>query len=125
MNRYALSLAAALALATGGAAFAQAAPELDELDADRISPTQVEVEFEWDGSSCDQVGTVQLGENANGVLALSFPTTTKAEVCTMQIVEHEVKQTIDADQSVTQVNVTLLKPDGTVAATGTDEVEDD
>ena len=125
MHRFALSLAAALALASAGTALAQQAPELDELDAERSGDTQVKIEFEYKGSACEEVGTAQLGAITDGVLAVTFPTTTTAETCTAQMDEHEVEQTIEANQSVEEVQVTLLKPDGTVAAIGTDEVEDD
>ena len=125
MHRFALGLAAALALASAGTAIAQQAPELEELEAERSSDTQIDIEFEYEGSACEEVGTAQLGAITNGVLALTFPTTRTAETCTMQMDEHEVEQTIEVNESVTEVQVTLLRPDGTVAAIGSDEVEDD
>ena len=124
MHRFALSFAATLALASAGTAFAQQAPELEELEAERSGDTKINIEFEYEGSACEEVGTAQLGPITNGVLALTFPTTRTAETCTMQMEEHEVEQTIEANASVTEVQVTLLRPDGSVAAIGTDEVED-
>ena len=124
MHRFALGLAATLALASAGTTFAQQAPELEELEAERSGDTQIAIEFEYEGSACEEVGTAQLGAITNGVLVLTFPTASTSETCSMQMEEHEVEQTIEANASVTEVQVTLLRPDGSVAATGTDEVED-
>ncbi len=118
-------LAASLVLASTGYALAQQPATLDDLDAERVSPTQVEIEFEYDGSACETVGTAQPGTVTDGVLAVSFPTTATAEVCTQQIVEIEVEQTVAAPEGVTAVAVTVLRPDGTVLATDTEEVDHD
>lgn len=119
------ALAATLALASAGFANAQQALTLDDLDADRAGADQIEIEFEYDGSACETVGTAQIGENTGGVLAVTFPTTSTAEACTQQVKEIEVEQLIAADASVTEVSVTLLAPDGSVRATGTERVDED
>jgi hypothetical protein len=138
MYRSRVALAALLAAGLGSTAMAQeqavpattetpAAPTitLDDLDADRINANQVTIDFEYDGSACEQVGTAELGEVANGTLAVTFPTVATAEICTQQIVEIEVEQTIEAGADVTRVDVTLTRPDGTVLATGSDNVDND
>ena len=119
------ALAATLALASAGFAHGQQAMTLDDLDADRAGADQIKIEFEYGGSACETVGAAQIGENIDGVLAVTFPTTSTAEVCTQQIKEIEVEQLVAADASVTEVSVTLLAPDGSVLATGTDRVDED
>ena len=119
------ALVAAFSLAIAGQASAQQAPELDDLDAERVSPTQVQIEFEYDGSACEAVGTAQPGAVTDGALAVSFPTTPTAEVCTQQLVEIEVEQTVEAPEGVTSVTVTVLRPDGSVLATATEKIDED
>lgn len=119
-----LALAATIALTASSFAQAQETARLDDLDADRLNATQIVIEFEYDGSACEAVGAAQLGEIVGGTLAVTFPTTATAEICTQQLVEIEVEQAIAADASVTQVDVTLLAPDGSVRATGSDRIHD-
>ncbi|KKB09184.1 hypothetical protein [Devosia chinhatensis] len=98
---------------------------LDDLDATRINPNQITIEFEYDGGACEQVGPAEVGELVDGTLAVTFPTISTAEVCTMQVVEIEVEQTIEAEHIVSRVDVTLTRPDGSVLATGTTDVDHD
>ena len=116
-------LAATIALGSIGLVQAQQPATLDDLDADRINATQVTIEFEYTGGACETVGPATLGDIVNGTLAVTFTTTSTAEVCTMQAKEIEVEQTVDADATVTEVAVTLLAPDGSVIATGTERVD--
>jgi hypothetical protein len=117
---------AALATATlATSAFAGDSSLIDDLDIDRINANQIEIEFEYDGSACEAVEPAQLGETVDGTLAVTFPTVSTAEVCTQQIVEIEVEQVIEADESVRMVEVTLLRPDGSVLATRTERVDND
>lgn len=126
MNIATLGLAATIALATAGFAHAQqAGVVLDDLDADRINATQISIDFEYDGSACETVLPATVGEPADGTLAVTFPTEETGDVCTMQMVEIEVEQTVQADASVTEVEVTLLAPDGSVRGTATDTVDND
>jgi len=118
-------LAATIALGSIGLAQAQQTARLDDLDADRINASQVTIEFEYIGGACETVGSATLGDIVNGTLAVTFPTTSTAEVCTMQAKEIEVEQAIAADATVTDVAVTLLAPDGSVVATGTERVDQD
>ncbi len=120
-----IGFAAAIALSTSGLAFAQQAGQLDDLDADRISDTQIEIEFEFDGGACDEVGTAQVGDVVDGTLSVTFPVTTTGEVCTQQIVEIEVEQTVAAEHIISQVDVTVTGADGATVATGSTDVESD
>jgi hypothetical protein len=133
-----LALAALLAAGLGSTAIAQeqavpvttetpaaATLALDDLDADRINANQITIDFEYDGGACEEVGPAELGEVTNGTLAVNFPIVATAEVCTQQLVEIEVEQTIEAGADVTRVDVTLTRPDGTVLATGSDNVDND
>lgn len=125
MNFATLGLAATIALATSSFAFAQQTMQLKDLDADRINPTQITVEFEYDGSACENVGPAVIGDLVDGTLAVSFPVQQTAEVCTQQIVENEVEQTIAAEAIISRIDVTLTGADGAVIATGTTNVDPD
>ncbi len=124
MSRIAITLAALLAFAPAAAAQQQPAA-LDDLDAERVDAQQVRIEFEYGGSPCETVGTAELGAVTEGTAAITFPTTTTQEVCTQQIAELDVEQIVALDETVTAVEITLLRPDGTVLATGTDKIERD
>ncbi|MGB3338436.1 MAG: hypothetical protein WBA73_14775 [Devosia sp.] len=124
MNIATLGLAATIALSGVGLATAQseiAEPPatLEDLQAHRVDAGQVQVTFSYDGGACEEVDPAELGEAADGKLSLTFPTTSTAEICTMQVVTIKVDQAIVADGSVAEVDVTLLATDGSVAATGT------
>lgn len=124
MNFATLGLAATIALATSGLAFAQPA-ELDDLDVDRINANQITIAFEYQGGACEEVGSAEIGELVDGTLAVNFPVISTAEICTQQIVEIEVEQTIAAESTVSRIDVTLTGPDGTVIATGSTDVDSD
>ncbi|HEY8577460.1 MAG TPA: hypothetical protein VIL88_14125 [Devosia sp.] len=119
------ALAATIALASGSIAFAQSAKQLDDLDATRINPNQITIEFEYTGGACEEVGPAEVGELVDGTLSVTFPTISTAEVCTQQAVEIEVEQTIPAENIISRIDVTLAAPDGTVIATGSTDVDHD
>lgn len=115
-------------LATGLSAPAMAQDnvgQLDDLDANRINANQITIDFEYDGSACEEVGPAEVGDLVDGTLAVIFPTVSTAEVCTQQIVEIEVEQTIAAEDMVSRVDVSVTRPDGTVLAAGSTDVEND
>lgn len=101
------------------------ARQLDDLDATRINPNQITIEFEYDGGACEEVGPAEVGELVDGTLAVTFPTISTAEVCTMQVVEIEVEQTIQAEHIISRIDVTLNRPDGSVLATGSTDLDAD
>ncbi|SMQ62384.1 hypothetical protein SAMN06295905_0659 [Devosia lucknowensis] len=104
----------------------QAAPAaFNDLDADRINPNQITIDFEYTGGACEQVGPAEVGEVVDGTLFVTFPTISTAEVCTMQAVEIDVEQTIQAEHIVSLIDVTLTAPDGTVIAKGQTDVDQD
>ncbi|SEP72085.1 hypothetical protein SAMN05428969_0610 [Devosia sp. YR412] len=123
MNIATLGLAATIALASTGFAAAQQARQLDDLDADRINANQITITFEYDGGACEQVAPAEVGELVDGTLAVNFPVISTAEVCTQQIVEIEVEQTIPAENIISRIDVTLTGPDGVVIATGSTDVD--
>lgn len=125
MNFATLGLAATIVLGTSAFAFAQETARLEDLDADRLNATQVIIEFEYDGSACETVGAAELGEVVDGVLEVSFPTTSTAEICTQQLVEIEVQQAISVPEGASNIAVTLLGTDGAVKASGTDRIDRD
>lgn len=106
-------------------AFAQEQNRLDDLDADRLNSRQVLVEFEYQGGACEEVGEVTLGAVTDGTLELTLKLASTSEVCTMQLVEHDIKEAIEAGPDVTRVAVTLLAEDGQIMGTGTTQVDDD
>lgn len=120
-----IAIVSVLAAAFAMPAMAQQANTLDDLDAERINANQVTIDFEYDGSACEEVGPAVLGEETDGTVAVNFPVNATAEVCTQQIVEIEVEQTIEAAASVTRVDVTLTGADGTVIGTGSTDVDND
>jgi len=121
-----LSFALFVATAMGGGAFAQdGGVPLRDLDADRLDDGRIRIEFAYEGGACEAVGPAEPGEIVEGTLPVNFPTAATAEVCTMQVVEIEVDETVEADAAVERVAVTLLAPDGSVIGAGTAEVDDD
>jgi hypothetical protein len=106
-------------------AFAQDESRLDDLDADRLNSRQVLIDFDYDGGACEEVGEVTLGDVKDGTLDVTLKLVATSEVCTMQIVDHDIKEAIEAGRDVTRVAVTLLAADGQVIGTDTTEVDDD
>jgi hypothetical protein len=105
--------------------FAQQAATLDDLDAERINANQITIDFEYTGGACEEVGPAVLGEETDGTLAVNFPITSTAEICTQQALEIDVEQTIEAPATVTRVDVTLTGADGNVVGTGSTDVDND
>lgn len=124
--RHALVLAATLTLAAP--VFAQQQQQgtrLDDLDATRINPFQIVVDFDFDGGACDQVGRPEVGEVVDGTVSINFPVTTTGDVCTMQVKEHDVKFAIEAEHIISRVDVTVTGKDGQVIGTGSTDVDQD
>jgi hypothetical protein len=101
------------------------AQPLENLVVTRVDAGQVSVAFEYTGGACEEVEPAQLGDVVEGTLAVTFPTISTAEMCTMQAVQIEVEETIAADEGVSAVDVTLTAPDGTVIGTGAADVTQD
>lgn len=123
--RLAFALIATVGLAAPALAQDNGQP-LDDLDATRINPYQILIDFEFDGGACDAIGRAELGDLVDGTLTVNFPVSSTAEVCTMQIVEHDVKYAIDTeDEAITRIDVTVTAADGRVVGTGSTDVERD
>ena len=121
--RLAFALAATIGLAAP--ALAQDSQPLKDLDASRINPFQILIDFEFDGGACDDIGRAELGDLVDGTLSVNFPVSSSAEVCTMQIKEHDVKYAIEAEDAVTGIDVTVTGPEGRIIGTGSTKVEID
>ncbi len=104
-------------------ALAQDAARFDDLDADRLNSRQVLIEFEYDGGACEEVAEAQLGDITDGTIAVTFQIVNTAEVCTMQMVEHDIKEAIEAGEEITSVDVTLLASDGQIVARDTRKID--
>ncbi|SFV35234.1 hypothetical protein SAMN05216456_2100 [Devosia crocina] len=121
-----ISLALVSALALSAPALAQDTNKrIDDLDATRINANQILIEFEYEGSACEEVGPAEVGELVDGTLAVTFPTISTAEVCTMQVEEIDVEQAIPAENIVSRIDVTLAAPDGSTIATASTDVDHD
>lgn len=127
MTTKTLALAAIAFAALAAPAFAQDATgskvKLDDLEATRINANQITIAFDYEGGACEEVSPSEVGELVDGTLAVTFPTLSTAEVCTMQLEKHEVKQTIPADYIISRIDVTLTDKDGKTIATGSTDVE--
>jgi hypothetical protein len=126
MRNLALALALSATIGLAAPALAQeGARELDDLDATRINPFQILIEFEYDGGACEEIGQPELGALVDGRLSVTFPTRSTSEMCTMQVVEIDVRYAIATEEAVTHVDVTLNAPDGRTIGTGSTDVDDD
>ena len=106
-------------------AMAQDQSRLDDLDAGRLNARQILIDFDYDGGAGEAVGEVTLGAVTDGTLDVTLQLIATAEVCTMQIVDHDIKEAIEAGPEVTRVAVTLLGIDGQVIGTDTSDVDND
>ncbi len=123
-TRSVTALAAILAL-SAAPALAQDQNRLGDLDADRLNSRQILIDFDYDGGACEEVGEVTMGNVTDGTLEVTLKLVATAEVCTMQIVDHDIKEAIEAGPDVTRVAVTLLGVDGQVIGTDTTDVDND
>lgn len=121
--RLAFALAATLGLAAP--ALAQDSQPLKDLDASRINPFQILIDFEFDGGACDEISRAELGDLVDGTLAVNFAVSSSAEICTMQVKEHDVKYAIEADHVISRIDVTVTGKDGRVIGTGSTDIEQD
>lgn len=122
--RLAFALLASIGLATPALA-QDNGQRLDDLDATRINPFQILIDFEFDGGACDDIGRAEIGELVDGTLSVNFPVSSTAEMCTMQIKEHDVKYAIEAENIISRIDVTVTGKDGQVIGTGSMDVEQD
>jgi hypothetical protein len=122
--RTTLALAATLLLSVPAMAQDTGTP-LRDLDAKRINPYQILIDFELDGGACDSIGRPEIGDLVDGTLSVTFPTSTTAEVCTMQIKELDYEYAIEAENIISRIDVTLTSPEGRIISTGSTQVDQD
>ena len=104
------------------AAFAEDTAELANLAACRSAAETVDLSFTYTGGVCEATDPATV--TVEGTTAkVSVPTHSTAEICTLQAVDIDVAQTIEAGAEVTALDVELLNTQGTVSATGKVEIE--
>lgn len=116
-----LTLAAVLCC---GAAFAQEVASFTALTACRIDAERVLLRATFDGGACQAVEPADLAEPRGTVVAVTIPTTSTAEICTMQIVPVEVEQVLEAPEPIHELDVTVIDPNNNPAAHGLIELDD-
>jgi hypothetical protein len=122
--RTAFALAATLLLSVPAMAQDTGTP-LRDVDAKRINPFQILIDFELDGGACDTIGRPEIGDLVDGTLSVTFPTVTTAEVCTMQIKELDFEYAIESEQIISRIDVTLTGAEGRIIGTGSTAVDKD
>ncbi len=114
------TLAAALMLAAPAVASAPAS--FTTLDACRAGPQEVILSYGFDGSACHKVGEPAVFEPKDGLVTVTMPTSETSEVCTMQIVPVEGTAVLGLDETATELEVTVLYPDGRQMVFGMTEI---
>jgi hypothetical protein len=122
--RTAFALAATLLLSVPAMAQDTGTP-LRDVDAKRINPFQILIDFELDGGACDTIGRPEIGDLVDGTLSVTFPTVTTAEVCTMQVKELDFEYAIESEQFISRIDVTLTGAEGRIIGTGSTAVDKD
>jgi hypothetical protein len=119
-----LSLTVAF-IAFAAGANAQEADRIENLQVTRITPEEVTISFEYAGGACEAVEPAVVGEIDGGTLPVTFTTVSTAEICTMQVKQIEVAQSIDAEHYISRIDITLTAPDGQIMGTATAELDHD
>lgn len=122
MSIRSLAFLAVAATAIATPVLADGPPALENLHAYRADAEHVTVAFSYQGGACEEVGPAEHDAVEGDTIPLEFPVISLSEVCTMQIVEHEVEQTIEANEAIRRIEVILSAPDGTVMGSGATEI---
>lgn len=118
MSRVFVTIAAAVLAATAATA---AEPEpLTSASAKWVAEGHVELAATWQGGACEKPGeaTVDATEADETTDAVTIPTESTSEVCTMQIVPVEFTGLIPVEPFTETLAITVLAPDGQAKATG-------
>lgn len=110
-----LSLALAL-IALPSFALAQDLAPLSEMKACRLDAATVSLAFIYDGGACEQTGDAKADILDGDTATVTVPTTSTAEVCTMQVVKVNFAGIVPVPESVTRLDVQVLSPGGDVVA---------
>ena len=114
------TLAAALLLSAPALAIAPAS--FTTLDACRTGPQEVTLSYGFEGGVCQKVGDPAMSEPKDGLVTVTMPTSDTSEVCTMQIVPVEGTAVLGLDETATELEVTVLYPDGREMVFGMTEI---
>jgi hypothetical protein len=106
-----------LALLATPAVAAEPAP-LTAASATRLSTGEVKLDVTYDGGACEATEEAEVTTAEGTVDAVSIPTRSTAEMCTMQIVPVSYSGTIAVEPGTTELAVTVLDPDGQPKAGG-------
>lgn len=108
----------------GTGALAEDAADFTALSACRIDEARVLLRATFDGSACQRIEPAGLAEPRGTIVAVTIPTSSTAEICTMQLVPIETEQVIDAPEPVFELDVTALDPDNYPVAHGLIELDE-
>lgn len=103
---------------------ADEAATFTELSACRLDAERVLLTASFDGGACQAVEPAQLAEPRGTIVAVTIPTVSTSEMCTMQIVPIAVEQVIEARADIANLDVTVLDPQNNPQANGVVEVAD-
>ena len=110
-------LAIALAvIALPSFALAQDLAPLSELKACRLDAATVSLAFIYDGGACEQTGEAKAEILEGDTATVTVPTTSTAEVCTMQVVKVNFVGIVSVPDTITKLDVQVLSPGGDVVA---------
>lgn len=99
-------------------ALAQDLAPLDELKACRLDAATVSLAFIYDGGACDKTGDAKVDGIEGDTAMVTVPSTKTAEICTMQIVKVNFAGTVPVPDTVTRLDVQVLRPEGGAIAAG-------
>jgi hypothetical protein len=107
------------------AAIAAEPPPLTSAAAKWVEEGHVELTVSWEGGACEAPGeaAVEATEADELTDSVTIPTTSTAEVCTMQIVQLEFTGIIPVEPLTEKLAVMVLGPDGQPRAAGSVTIE--
>lgn len=109
-------------IALPSVAIAQDLAPLNELKACRVDASTVSLAFIYDGGACERTGDATVAMIEGDSAVVSVPTTSTAEVCTMQMVRVNFAGLIEVPEAITSLDVQVLSPGGEVVAGAKSEI---
>lgn len=95
-----------------------APPGLVSAEAHWTENGQVALEVVFEGSACQQPGEAQVDAADSELDHVTIPTTSTAEVCTMQLVQVTYEGSIAVEPRTRTLEITVLDPEGRPQAAG-------
>ncbi len=123
MHKYALAFGLVAAIATAGAALAEATRPLDAISACRLDDARIVLRFTFEGGACQQPGEATVERGKDGLGFVTVPTTNVGEVCAMQIVDVPFEAIVNAARAITTLDITVLRPEGGRQALGSTDID--